>query len=165
MSNRDAKAAVVEEVAQALKTSQTAIVADYRGLTVAQITELRRQLRAAGIEFKVVKNTLARRATAQTGMQELDAFLVGPTAVAFGKEDVVAPAKILNTFAVAHKALELKGGVVEGRAVTAEGIKELATLPSRDGLLAMLLSVLQAPMRNLAYTIQQVADQQGEAGA
>ncbi|MCY0870127.1 MAG: 50S ribosomal protein L10, partial [Firmicutes bacterium] len=77
----------------------------------------------------------------------------------------VAPAKILNTFAVANKALELKGGLVEGRAVTAEGIKELATLPSREGLLAMLLSVLQAPMRNLAYTIQQVADQQAETGA
>jgi large subunit ribosomal protein L10 len=162
---REEKAAVVEEVAQKLAESKSTIVADYRGLTVAEVTELRKNLREAGVEFRVLKNTLTRRATAQTNNTSLDVFLKGPTAIAFGLTDLVAPAKVLNDFAVKHKALEIKGGLVEGKLIDAGGVKELATLPSRDGLLSMLLSVLQAPMRNLAYATKQVAEQKEAAGA
>ena len=165
MSVREEKAALVNEIASKLSQSKSTIIADYRGLTVAEITELRKNLRASGVEFRVLKNTLTRRATAQSETQALDVYLKGPTAVAFGVGDLVAPAKVLNDFAAKHKALEIKGGLVEGRLIDAEGVKNLAGLPSRDGLLSMLLSVLQAPMRNLAYAAKQVAEQKEAAGA
>lgn len=163
MSIREEKAQVVQEISQKLRDSKSTIVADYRGLTVAEVTELRKQLREAGVEFKVLKNTMTRRATAEVGLTELDAVLTGPSAIAFSFEDVVAPARILNDFAKTHKALELKGGVVEGRVISLQEVEALATLPSREGLLSMLLSVLQAPMRNFAYAVSQVADQKEQA--
>ncbi|MGV2806622.1 50S ribosomal protein L10, partial [Clostridium perfringens] len=131
-----------------LRESVSTVVADYRGLNVAQVTELRKQLREAGVEFQVLKNTLLRRATAAAELSDLDEVLTGPTAVAFGTNDAVAPAKILNDFAKKNDALKLKGGVVEGRVIGESEIKALAELPSREGLLSMLLSVLQAPVRN-----------------
>ena len=164
MGVREEKAALVEEVAAKLSQSKSAIVTDYRGLTVAEVTELRKQLREAGIEYRVLKNTLTRLATAKSNVSELDEFLKGPTAIAFGVEDAVKPAKILNDFAAKAKALEIKGGIVEGKLVDADGIKELANLPSREGLISMLLSVLQAPLRNLAYATKQIAEQK-EAGS
>jgi large subunit ribosomal protein L10 len=161
------KQQIVAEVAEKLRTSACTIITDYRGLNVAQVTELRKQLREAGVEFKVVKNTLTRRATAEANLSELDVHLTGPTAIAFSKEDPVAPAKILSKFAKTNEALEIKAGIVEGKVVDANGIKELADLPSREGLLSMLLSVLQAPMRNFALAVKAVADQKqgGEASA
>ena len=162
----ESKQAAVEVVASKLKASTTIVVADYRGLNVSQVTELRRQLREAGIEFQVLKNTLVRRATAVAGLTELDAILTGPTAIAFGAEDTVAPAKILNDFAKKNDALEIKGGIVEGRVVSLDQIKALADLPSREGLLSMLLSVLQAPVRNFALAVKAVAEKgEGEASA
>ncbi|KUO95109.1 50S ribosomal protein L10 [Ferroacidibacillus organovorans] len=163
MSVHEEKAQVVAEVVEKFQAAKSVIVTDYRGLTVAEVTELRKNLREAGIDFRVLKNTLTRRATEIAQVQGLDPFLKGPTAVAFG-EDVVSPAKILNDFAGKHKALEIKGGLVEGRVIDVDGVKELATLPSREGLLSMLLSVLQAPMRNFAYATKQVADQKEAAG-
>lgn len=145
------KKQMVAEIAEKLKNSKSTILTDYRGLTVAEMNELRKQLREAGVEYKVLKNTLTRRATAETGLSELDQHLTGPTAIAFSAEDVVAPAKILYKFSKDHEALEIKGGVVEGRVVGLDEIKELADLPSREGLLSMLLSVLQAPIRNFAW--------------
>lgn len=159
MGIREEKAALVEEIAGKLAQSKSAVVTDYRGLTVAEVTELRKQLREAGIEYRVLKNTLTRLATAKSSMTDLDVYLKGPSAIAFGIEDAVTPAKILNGFANKVKTLEIKGGIVEGKLVDAEGIKELANLPSREGLLSMLLSVLQAPLRNLAYATKQVAEQ------
>ncbi|WP_018131269.1 50S ribosomal protein L10 [Effusibacillus pohliae] len=159
MGIREEKAQLVQEIAQKLRDSKSTIVTDYRGLTVAEVTELRKRLREAGIEFKVLKNTLTRRATAELGLTELDAHLTGPTAIAFSYDDVVAPARILNDFAKEHKALELKAGVLEGRVVGLEEVKALASLPSREGLISMLLSVLQAPMRNFAYAVKQIAEQ------
>lgn len=158
------KAAEVSEVSEKLKASSCSIVTDYRGLNVAQVTELRKQLREAGVEFQVLKNTLVRRATANTELTELDAFLTGPTAIAFSKDDIIAPAKILTEFAKKNDKLEVKAGVVEGRVVDLNQIKALADLPSREGLLSMLLSVLQAPMRNFALAVKAVADKQ-EGGA
>ncbi|PWI58607.1 50S ribosomal protein L10 [Sulfoacidibacillus thermotolerans] len=165
VSVREEKAALVAEVADKLAQSKTTIVTDYRGLTVGEVTELRKRLREAGIEFRVLKNTLVRRATAQSGTEALDVFLKGPTAIAFSTEDLVAPAKLLNDFAAKNKALEIKGGLVEGKLIDADGVKDLASLPSREGLLSMLLSVLQAPMRNLAYATKQIAEQKEAQGA
>jgi large subunit ribosomal protein L10 len=153
------KEQAVAEITSKLRESSCTVVADYRGLNVAQVTELRKQLREAGVEFQVLKNSLVRRATASAELTQLDTALTGPTAIAFSKEDAVAPAKILNDFAKKNDALKLKGGVVEGRVFDANEIKALADLPSREGLLSMLLSVLQAPMRNFALAVKAVAEQ------
>jgi len=154
------KQLLVNEVTAKLKNSPCTVVADYRGLTVAQVTQLRKNLREAGVEFQVLKNTLVRRATADAELSELDEVLAGPTAIAFGGADLVAPAKILNDFAKKNDKLQIKGGVVEGRVVDTAQIKALADLPSREGLLSMLLSVLQAPMRNFALAVKAVSEKQ-----
>ncbi|MGG4478500.1 50S ribosomal protein L10 [Paenibacillus illinoisensis] len=159
-----AKQESVDAVTAKLRENATTVVVDYRGLNVAQVTELRKQLREAGIEFQVLKNTLLRRATAAAELTELDSVLTGPTAIAFSAEDAVAPAKILNDFAKKNDALELKGAVVEGRVIGVEEVKALAELPSREGLLSMLLSVLQAPVRNFALAVKAVAEKE-EQGA
>jgi large subunit ribosomal protein L10 len=159
------KKQIVDEIAGKLKASKSTIVVDYRGLTVAEVTELRKTLRESGIEFKVYKNSMTRRAAEAADLAGLNAALTGPNAIAFSNEDVVAPAKILNDFAKKHEALELKAGVIEGNIATVEEVKALAELPSREGLLSMLLSVLQAPIRNLALAAKAVADQKEEQGA
>lgn len=153
----------VEVIATKLRESNCTVVADYRGLNVAQVTLLRKQLREAGVEFQVLKNSLVSRAAASAELNELDSVLTGPTAVAFGK-DVVAPAKILSDFAKKNEALKVKGGIVEGRFVDAAQVKALADLPSREGLLSMLLSVLQAPVRNFALAVKAVSEK-NEASA
>lgn len=154
------KQEAVNVIAGKLQQSPSTVVADYRGLNVAQVTELRKQLREAGIEFQVLKNSLVRRATEGTELSSLNDILTGPTAIAFSGEDAVAPAKILNEFAKKNEALKLKGGVVEGKVVDVAQIKALADLPSREGLLSMLLSVLQAPMRNFALAVKAVGEKQ-----
>ncbi|MDG5788128.1 50S ribosomal protein L10 [Evansella sp. AB-P1] len=159
------KKQVVEEITTKLQESQSTIVVDYRGLNVAEVTELRKQLREAGVDFKVYKNTMTRRATEKAGLSDLNENLVGPTAIAFSNEDVIAPAKVLAGFAKKHDALEIKAGVIEGRVVSVDEVKAIAELPSREGLLSMLLSVLQAPVRNLALATKAVADQKEEQGA
>src|SRR5690625_1468029 len=163
MASIEAKKQVVTEIAEKFTESQSSVLVDYRGLDVAEITALRKELRDNNIDYKVYKNTLTRRAVEQANLTELNESLVGPTAVAFGKDDVVAPAKILHEFSKKHEALEIKGGVIEGRVATLDEIKELSTLPDYDGLVSMLLSVLQAPIRNLAYVTKAVSDQKEEA--
>ena len=153
------KSLLVSEVTTKFRESSCSIVADYRGLNSTQVTNLRKALRDAGIEFQVIKNTLARRATADAQLTDLDAYLTGPTAIAFSKSDVVAPAKILSEFARKNDKLNLKGAIVEGKVVGPEQIKALAELPSREGMLSMLLSVLQAPVRNFALAVKAVAEQ------
>jgi large subunit ribosomal protein L10 len=159
------KKQIVVEIADKLKGSVSTVVVDYRGLNVAEVTELRKQLREAGVDFKVYKNTMTRRAAESVDLAGLNEVLTGPNAIAFSTEDVVAPAKIINDFAKKHEALEIKAGVIEGNLATVEDIKALAELPSREGLLSMLLSVLQAPIRNLALAAKAVADQKEEQGA
>lgn len=153
------KSLLVSEISTKFRESSCSIVADYRGMNSIQVTNLRKALRDAGIEFQVIKNTLARRATSEAQLTDLDAYLVGPTAIAFSKSDVVAPAKILSEFAKKNDKLNLKGAIVEGKVVGPEQIKALAELPSRDGMLSMLLSVLQAPVRNFALAVKAVAEQ------
>ena len=159
------KAQLVSEITEKFKASQSTVVVDYRGLSVAEVTELRKSLRDAGVEFKVYKNSMTRRAAEAAELAGLNDSLTGPNAIAFSTEDVIAPAKILNDFAKKHEALEIKAGVIEGNIATADEIKALAELPSREGLLSMLLSVLQAPIRNLALAAKAVADQKEEQGA
>jgi large subunit ribosomal protein L10 len=165
MSVLEQKKQLVSTIADQLKNSKATIFVDYRGLDVAEVTELRKQLREAGITFKVYKNTMTRRAAEEAGLADLNEKLVGPTAIAFSDEEVVAPAKILNSFSKEHEALVIKAGVIEGQLTSVEDIKALAELPSREGLLSMLLSVLQAPMRNMALATKAVADQKEEQGA
>ena len=154
----------VDEIAEQFKNSVSTIVVDYRGLDVAEVTELRKQLRDAGVQFKVYKNTLVRRAAEKAEIEGLNEFLTGPNAIAFSNEEVVTPAKILNDFAKEHEALEIKTGVIEGTLTSVEDVKAIASLPSREGLISMVLSVLQAPVRNFAYAVKAVGEQK-ESGS
>lgn len=151
-----AKAEQVDIYAQKFADAASVVVADSRGLTVEQDTQLRRQLRESGIEFKVVKNSILRRAAEKAGIEGIE--FSGPSAVAFSNEDVVAPAKILSDFAKTAEALEIKSGIIEGKVSSQADIAAIAALPSREGLLSMLLSVLQAPVRNVALAVKAVAD-------
>jgi large subunit ribosomal protein L10 len=150
---RPEKVAVVEELSQKLADSQLTVLTDYRGLNVKDITELRKKLREAGIEYKVVKNTLATLAARKQELEELESHLEGPTAIAFSFEDPVAPAKILSDFAKDHKQLELKVGVLEGQIIDADEIGNLAKLPSREVLLGMLLGAMQGPIGGFARVL------------
>lgn len=152
------KAEQVEVVSVKFKEAASAVIVDYRGLTVAQVTDLRKQLRDANVEMKVIKNSILSRAAEKAGLEGMNEVFTGPTAIAFSNEDVIAPAKILGKFAETADALEIKGGVIEGKVASSEEIIALGKLPSRDGLLSMLLSVLQAPVRNVAYAVKAVAE-------
>ena len=159
------KAQQVAEVAEQFKNASSVVVVDYLGITVEEATNLRAELRNAGVQFAVVKNSILSRAAKEAGLEGMDDVFKGPSAVAFSNEDVVAPAKILADFAKKVEALEIKAGVVEGKVSSKEEIEALAKLPSREGLLSMLLSVLQAPVRNTALAIKAVADQKDGAAA
>ncbi|MEC1178104.1 50S ribosomal protein L10 [Metasolibacillus meyeri] len=161
----EVKKVQVQEIAEKFQAAASVVVVDYRGLTVGQVTELRKQLREAGVEFKVYKNTLTRRAAEIANVEGINEHLTGPNAIAFSNEDVVAPAKIINEFAKKNEALEIKAGIIEGTIASLEDVKALAELPSREGLLSMLLSVLQAPVRNFALATKAVAEQKEEQGA
>ncbi|MDR1322391.1 MAG: 50S ribosomal protein L10 [Gracilibacteraceae bacterium] len=158
------KQKVVEEIKGKLRAAKGVVLADYRGLTVAEVTELRNQLRAAGIEYRVLKNTMIRRAAQEIELEGMDPYLEGPTAVAFAA-DPVAPAKILVEYSRKIKAFDVKAGVLENQVIDAEGVRRLAELPSREVLLARTLggisaplqgmvNVLQAPLRQLAYALE-----------
>ena len=159
------KAELVDAVAEKMKAAVSIVVVDSRGLTVEQDTVLRRNLRESAVEFKVIKNSILRRAAEKAGLEGFDDIFTGPSAVAFSNEDVVAPAKIINDFAKDAEALEIKGGAIEGAVSTKEEIQALAALPNREGLLYMLLSVLQAPVRNVAYAVKAVAESKDEDAA
>ena len=159
----NAKQAVVNEISDKIKNTESTVVCEYRGLSVAEVTELRRNLRAEDVDFKVYKNTLFSRACDESGFEALKGDLTGPNAFAFSN-DATAPARVLAKFAKKHKALVLKSGIVEGKVVDAETIKELSLLPNRDGMLSMLLSCLQSPVSSFARVVKAVADAK-EAGA
>ena len=160
-----AKSALVEEIATKLKDAQSAVIVEYRGLSVAEVTELRRSLRAEDVEFKIYKNTLVRRATESTGYEELNAQLTGPNAIAFGHSDAVAPARVLAKFAKDHEALVIKAGMVEGKVLDVEEIKEISKLPNREGMYSMLLGMLQAPVSKFARVVKAVAEAKPEDGS
>jgi len=159
------KAKEVEEVTEQLKSAVSAIVVDYRGLTVEQVTDLRKQLREAGVKMRVIKNKIMVRAAEKAGYADLNDVFSGPTAVAFSEEDPVAPAKILANFAKTADALQLKGGVIEGKVASLEEVQEYATMPSREELLATIANLLQAPVRNVAYAVKAIAEKGDEDAA
>lgn len=173
---RQKKEQVVAKIKEKLEQSSSVILADYRGLNVGQITKMRAELRQAGVEFKVLKNTLTSLAAKEVGLDDLDQYLEGPTALAFGVDDPVAPAKILVKYAKEFKQLEIKGGVLEGKVVDLAAVKALADLPSREELLAQVLRGMQSPLagfagalngvlRNFVYVLEAVRKQKAEAEA
>ena len=147
------------KISEQLKKAKSAVLIDYRGFTVAEDTNLRREFRKGGVEYKVFKNTLVRRALNDMGIKELDAKLNGPTSVAFGYEDAIAPAKIIMNSINATKKMSVKGGVFEGKALTEEQVKSLALIPDKKTLVAQLLAMLTAPVRKFAVAIDQIAKQ------
>ncbi|HEN6048801.1 TPA: 50S ribosomal protein L10 [Streptococcus agalactiae] len=156
------KAEQVELIAEKMKAAASIVVVDSRGLTVEQDTNLRRSLRESDVEFKVIKNSTLTRAAEKAGLEDLKELFVGPSAVAFSNEDVIAPAKVISDFAKDAEALEIKGGSVDGKFTSVEEINALAKLPNKEGMLSMLLSVLQAPVRNVAYAVKAVAEKDEE---
>ena len=157
------KQPIVQAIAEEIKDAQSVVLVDYRGLTVAQDTELRKQLREAGIVYKVYKNTMMKRAFEGTEFEGLESCLEGPSAIAVSKDDATAPARILCNFAKDAPALELKGGVVEGSVYDVAGLTELSKIPSREVLLSRLLGSMQSPIANFARVIKQIAEKDGEA--
>ena len=150
------KAAELEQLAVAFRGAETAVLVDYKGITVPQVTELRRQIRAVGGTYRVVKNTLARRAVAGTPFEAFTAQFTGTTAVVYSGGDPVAVAKTLTTFAKTAPVVIVKAAVVQGRAVAAKEVEDLASLPGKPELYAKLLFVLQAPMQQLVTVLSAV---------
>lgn len=161
MAKVELKQPVVAEIAELFDGAKSAVVVDYRGLTVEQDTRLRKQLREAGVTYKVYKNTMIRFAAKGTAFEALEPHLEGPTALAVSKEDATAPARILAEFAKTADKLELKAGVVEGTYYDQKGINVIATIPSREVLLGRLLGSMQSPITNLARVLNQIAEKQG----
>lgn len=168
------KQEVVQDLSEKIKSAKSIVLADYRGLTVEQDTELRSALRKAGVEYKVVKNTLTRFAMKKNGLDEIDSFLNGPTAMALSESDPVAPAKVLAEYAKKYEKLELKAGVVEGKVIDVNGVKALAELPPREVLIAKVLGGFNAPItglvnvlngniRGLVVALNAIAEQKAQA--
>ena len=166
MAKVELKQPIVDEISELLNGAATAVVVDYRGLTVEQDTQLRKQLREAGVTYKVYKNTLIKRATEGTDFAALEPNLEGPTALAVSKTDATAPARILAEFAKKADKLEIKAGIVEGTYYDAKGMNVIATIPSREILLGKLLGSIQSPITNFARVLNQIAEANGaEANA
>lgn len=169
--NHESKAQVVAQIKDKLQQAQSVVIVDYRGLTVEEDTELRRQLRQAGVEYKVLKNTMIERAAKELGIEGLDEHLNGPTAVAFGISDPVAPAKVITEYINKTKKMTVKCGILDGAAIDPARVQALADLPSKEVLVAKMLGSMQAPIsglvtvlggtvRSLLYAIKAVIEQQ-----
>ena len=165
MAKVELKQPVVNAISEEIKDAQAVVLVDHRGLTVAQDTELRKQLREAGVTYKVYKNTMMKRAFEGTEFEGLQEYLEGPSAMAVSKDDATAPARIICKFAKDAAALELKGGVVEGNVYDIAGLTELSKVPSREELLSKLLGSIQSPITNFARVIKQIAEQGSAAEA
>ena len=152
------KAKKVEAVTEELKKASSIVIVNYRGLTVAEVTDLRKQLRDEGVKMEVVKNKVMDRAAVNAGFEDLKPTFAGPTAVVFSSEDPVAGPKIVHNFAKTNDQLKLKGGVIDGEVASLDEITAYAALPSRDELLSTLANILQAPIRNFAYGVKAIAD-------
>jgi len=149
-----AKSQNVEEIKEKISRAQSVVVVDYRGLNVEQLTELRSRYRKAGVEYKVYKNTMMRFAFKDSGLEEFNEFLKGPNAVAFGYDDPVQVAKITSDFAKENDKLEIKAGIVDGKVIDVNGVKDLASLPPREVLVAQALGGLNAPIQGFANVLQ-----------
>lgn len=163
MAKVELKQPIVAAIAEDVKGAQSVVLVDHRGLTVAQDTELRKQLREAGIVYKVCKNTMMKRAFEGTEFEGLTEYLEGPSAIAISKDDATAPARIICNFAKTANKLEVKAGVVEGTVYDMNGVVELSKIPSREELISKFLGSIQSPISNFARVIKQIAEQGGEA--
>ena len=161
MAKVELKKPIVEEISEVVKDAQGVVLVDYRGLTVEQDTNLRKQLREAGVTYKVYKNTMMNFAFKGTDLESLAPLLEGPSAIAVSKEDATAPARVLAKFAKTAPALELKGGIVEGVFYDAAGMADIAKIPSREELLSKLLGSIQSPIANFARVMNQLAEKGG----
>ncbi len=161
MAKIEIKKPVVEEISASIKDAQSVVLVDYRGLTVEQDTKLRKELREAGVTYKVYKNTMMNFAFKGTDFEALVPYLEGPSAIAVSTTDATAPARILCKFAKEADKLEIKGGMVEGMAYDAKGIADIAKIPSRDELISKLLGSLQSPITNFARVMNQLAEKGG----
>ena len=162
MAKVELKQPIVQEISEMINGAQSVVVVDYRGLTVAEDTELRKQLREAGVVYKVYKNTMINFAIKDTEFADLAQHLEGPTAIAVCKDDATAAARVLAKFAKTAEALEIKGGVVDGIYYDAVGIGQIASIPSREVLLSKLLGSMQSPVTNFARVIKQIAEKNEE---
>ena len=165
MAKVELKQPIVAEISEVIKDAQSVVLVDYRGLTVEEDTALRKQLREAGVNYKVYKNTLMNFAFKGTDFEALAPYLNGPSAIAVSTEDATAPARVLAEFAKKAKNLEIKAGVVEGDLYDAKGMQAIASIPSRDVLISKLLGSLQSPITNFARVIKQIAEKDGEVAA
>lgn len=165
MAKVELKQPIVAEISEVIKDAQSVVLVDYRGLTVEEDTALRKQLREAGVSYKVYKNTLMNFAFKGTDFEPLAPYLNGPSAIAVSTDDATAPARVIAEFAKKAKALEIKAGVVEGDLYDAKGMQAIAAIPSRDVLISKLLGSLQSPMANFARVINQIAEKNGGAPA
>ena len=163
MAKVELKAPIVQEISDSIKDAQSVVIVDYRGLTVAEDTQLRKQLREAGVTYKVYKNTFMNFAFKGTEFESLSGVLEGPNAIAISTTDATAPARIIAEFAKKAPKLEIKAGVVEGNFYDAEGMKAISSIPSREVLLSKLLGSMQSPIANFARVIKQIAEKDGEA--
>ena len=161
MAKVELKKPIVEEISANIKDAQSVVLVDYRGLTVDEDTRLRKELRENNITYKVYKNTFMNFAFKGTDFEALAPYLEGPSAIAISTEDATAPARILAKFAKTAQALEIKAGVVEGTVYDAQGIEQIAKVPSREELLSKLLGSLQSPITNLARVLNQIAEKGG----
>lgn len=152
------KQQIVNELTEKLKTAVAGVLVDHRGLTVEEDTALRRELREAGVEYSVVKNTLTRFAAKEVGFDELDPILNGPTALALSFSDVIAPAKVLCGYAKKNEKLEIKSGFMDGKVISLDEIKALADTPSKEVLIAKIMGSLNAPVSKLVRTLQALVD-------
>ena len=164
MAKIEQKKPIVDEISKVLDGSAAAVLVNARGLTVAEDTELRKTLRAAGIQYKVYKNTYIHLAVKGTGNEGLTPLLEGPTALAVSKDDATVPARELAKFAKTHKKLEIKGGMVEGKFCDADQMKAVAAIPGREILLGRLLGSMNSPIANFARVVKQIAEK-GEGAA
>ena len=163
MAKVELKQPIVEEISECIKDAQSVVLVDHRGLTVEQDTNLRRELRNAGVTYKVYKNTLMNFAFKGTECEPLMSYLEGPSAIAVSTTDATAPARIIAKFAKTANKLEIKGGIVEGIAYDASGIANIANIPSREELLSKLLGSMQSPITNFARVMNQLAEKGGAA--
>ena len=161
MAKVELKQPIVAEISEVIKDAQSVVLVDYRGLTVEEDTALRKQLREAGVNYKVYKNTLMNFAFKGTDFESLAPYLNGPSAIAVSTEDATAPARVIAEFAKKAKNLEIKAGVVEGALYDAQGMQAIAAIPSRDVLISKLLGSLQSPITNFARVIKQIAEKDG----
>ncbi|MCR5238020.1 MAG: 50S ribosomal protein L10 [Lachnospiraceae bacterium] len=164
MAKVELKAPIVDEISEKIKTAHAAVLVDHRGLTVEQDTQLRRQLREAGVSYKVYKNTMMKRAFEGTDFAELDKLLDGPSALALAEEDVTAPARVLVKFAKTANKLEIKGAIIDGTYYDVAGVEELAKVPSREELLGRLFGSWKSPISNIARVLNQIAEKTPEDG-